>query len=148
SVMKPEEACKYTSLLLMFQINWVLHFVGIFCLPFFIIYNLNMRMKVKLGDSEDFRSFMIIELWCSLDVYIGLVICCIPALRLYLYRKGVNYNIQESGCPSKSGHAIWRTGQSGFEEIIEGSGLRGDVQDDLWSGSYSCEIIVDMSDKK
>ncbi|QGI68579.1 hypothetical protein CEK27_012550 [Fusarium fujikuroi] len=101
-----------------------------------------------LGDSEDFRSFMIIELWCSLDVYIGLVICCIPALRLYLYRKGVNYNIQESGCPSKSGHAIWRTGQSGFEEIIEGSGLRGDVQDDLWSGSYSCEIIVDMSDKK
>lgn len=28
SVTKPEEACKYTSLLLMFQINWVLHFVG------------------------------------------------------------------------------------------------------------------------
>ncbi|KAI1023687.1 hypothetical protein LB505_011221 [Fusarium chuoi] len=92
SVTKPEEACKYTSLLLMFQINWVLHFVGsiarkstIFCLPFFIIHNLNMRTKVKvsvycifllgiidiafsltrfltiqLGDSEDFRSFTII----------------------------------------------------------------------------------------
>ncbi|KAF5655231.1 integral membrane protein [Fusarium sp. NRRL 25303] len=28
SVTKPEEACKYTSLLLMFQVNWVLHFVG------------------------------------------------------------------------------------------------------------------------
>ncbi|CVL06903.1 related to integral membrane protein [Fusarium mangiferae] len=173
SVTKPEEACKYTSLLLMFQINWVLHFVGIFCLPFFIIHNLNMRTKVKvsvycifllgiidiafsltrfltiqLGDSEDFRSFTIIELWCSLDVYIGLVICCIPALRPYLHRKGVNYNIQESGRPSKSGHAIRRTGQSGFEEIIEGSGLRGDVQDDSWSGSHSCELTVDMSDKK
>ncbi|VTT60667.1 unnamed protein product [Fusarium fujikuroi] len=153
SVTKPEEA--------------------FFCLPFFIIHNLNMRTKVKvsvygifllgiidiafsltrfltiqLGDSEDFRSFTIIELWCSLDVYIGLVICCIPALRPYLHRKGVNYNIQESGRPSKSGHAIRRTGQSGFEEIIEGSGLRGDVQDDSWSGSHSCEITVDMSDKK
>ncbi|KAG5776159.1 hypothetical protein H9Q73_010168 [Fusarium xylarioides] len=88
SVTKPEEACKYTSTLLMFQINWVLHFVGsiaLFCLPFLIIHNLNMRRKVKvsvycifllgiidiafsltrfltiqLGDSEDFRSFTII----------------------------------------------------------------------------------------
>ncbi|KAF5633272.1 uncharacterized protein FTJAE_7236 [Fusarium tjaetaba] len=145
----------------------------LFCLPFLIIHNLNMRRKVKvsvycifllgiidiafsltrfltiqLGDSEDFRSFTIIELWCSLDVYIGLVICCIPALRPYLHRKGVNYNIQESGRPSKSGHAIRRTGQSGFEEIIEGSGLRGDGRDDSWSGSHSCEIRAEMSDKK
>ncbi|KAF5530715.1 integral membrane protein [Fusarium phyllophilum] len=192
SVTKPEEACKYTSTLLMFQINWVLHFVGsiarkftsyswpdrtdiaiVFCLPFLIIHNLNMRRKVKvsvycifllgiidiafsltrfltiqLGDSEDFRSFTIIELWCSLDVHIALVICCIPALRPYLHRKGVNYNIQESGRPSKSGHAIHRSGQSGFEEIIEGSGLRGDGQDDSWSGPHSCEITAELSDKK
>ncbi|KAF5694837.1 integral membrane protein [Fusarium denticulatum] len=119
SVTKPEEACKYTSTLLMFQINWVLHFVG-----------------------------SIAQLWCSLDVYIGLVICCIPALRPYLHRKGVNYNIQESGRPSKSGHAIRRTGQSGFEEIVEGPGLRGDGRDDSWSASHSCEITAELSDKK
>ncbi|KAJ9414960.1 hypothetical protein QL093DRAFT_2451048 [Fusarium oxysporum] len=145
----------------------------VFCLPFFIIHNLNMRRKVKvsvycifllgiidiafsltrfltiqLGDSEDFRSFTIIELWCSLDVYIGLVICCIPALRPYLHRKGVNYNFQESGRPSKSGHAIRRTGQSGFEEIIQGSGLEGDCRNDSWSASQSCEITAELSDKK
>ncbi|KAF5978162.1 integral membrane protein [Fusarium coicis] len=145
----------------------------VFCLPFLIIHNLNMRRKVKvsvycifllgiidiafsltrfltiqLGDSEDFRSFTIIELWCSLDVYIGLVICCIPALRPYLHRKGANYNIQESGRPSKSGHAIRRTGQSGFEEITEGSDLRGDGGDDSWSVSHSCEITEELSDKK
>ncbi|KAM5521404.1 hypothetical protein FOXYSP1_15295 [Fusarium oxysporum f. sp. phaseoli] len=176
SVTKSEEACEITTILLLFQINWVLHFVGsiaLFCLPFFIIHNLNMRRKVKvsvycifllgiidiafsltrfltiqLGDSEDFRSFTIIELWCSLDVYIGLVICCIPALRPYLHRKGVNYNIQESGRPSKSGHAIRRTGQSGFEEIIEGSGLEGDCRNDSWSASHSCEITAELSDKK
>ncbi|KAF5686352.1 integral membrane protein [Fusarium circinatum] len=88
------------------------------------------------------------KLWCSLDVYIGLVICCIPALRPYLHRKGVNYNIQESGRPSKSGHAIRRTGQSGFEEIIEGSGLGGDGRNDSWSGSHSCGITAQLSDKK
>ncbi|KAF5591866.1 integral membrane protein [Fusarium pseudocircinatum] len=119
SVTRPEEACKYTSTLLMSQINWVLHFVG-----------------------------SIAQLWCSLDVYIGLVICCIPALRPYLHRKGVNYNIQESGRPSKSGHAIRRTGQSEFQEIIEGSGLRGDGRDDSWSASHSCEITAEPSDKK
>ncbi|SCV39979.1 uncharacterized protein FFB14_07356 [Fusarium fujikuroi] len=122
---------------------------GIFLLGIIdIAFSLTRFLTIQLGDSEDFRSFTIIELWCSLDVYIGLVICCIPALRPYLHRKGVNYNIQESGRPSKSGHAIRRTGQSGFEEIIEGSGLRGDVQEDSWSGSHSCEITVDMSDKK
>ncbi|RKK66818.1 hypothetical protein BFJ69_g15048 [Fusarium oxysporum] len=50
SVTKPEEACEITTILLLFQINWVLHFVGsiaLFCLPFFIIHNLNMRRKVK-----------------------------------------------------------------------------------------------------
>ncbi|ENH74262.1 hypothetical protein FOC1_g10004865 [Fusarium oxysporum f. sp. cubense race 1] len=91
---------------------------------------------------------VLLELWCSLDVYIGLVICCIPALRPYLHRKGVNYNIQESGRPSKSGHAIRRTGQSGFEEIIEGSGLEGDCRNDSWSASHSCEITAELSDKK
>ncbi|KAH7150850.1 hypothetical protein DER46DRAFT_513355, partial [Fusarium sp. MPI-SDFR-AT-0072] len=190
SVTKPKEACKPSTILLLFQINWVLHFVGsiarkftFFCLPFFIIHNLNMRRKVKvsvycifllgiidiafsltrfltiqLGDSEDFRSFTIIgkkyhltsfsELWCSLDVYVGLVICCIPALRPYLHRKGVNYSIQESGRPSKSGHAIRRTGQSRFEEIIEGSGLEGDCRNDSWSASHSCDITAELSDKK
>jgi hypothetical protein len=87
------------------------------------------------------------ELWCSLDVYIGLVICCIPALRPYLHRKGVNYNIQESGRPSKSSHAIRRTAQSGFEEIIEGSALDGDCRNGSWSGSHSCEIAAELSDK-
>lgn len=28
SVTKPEEACEITTILLLFQINWVLHFVG------------------------------------------------------------------------------------------------------------------------
>ncbi|KAF5535430.1 integral membrane protein [Fusarium napiforme] len=193
AVTKPEEECSFASTLLMFQINWALHFVGsiaLFCLPFLIIHNLNMRTKVKvsvycifllgiidiafsltrfltvqLGNSEDFIPFTIIgkyigryyckeyanllpELWCSLDLFIGLVICCIPALRPYLNKKGVNYNIGESGRPSKSGHAIRRTGQSGFEEIIEGSVLRGDGRDDSWSVSHSCEITAELSDKK
>ncbi|PNP84997.1 hypothetical protein FNYG_01694 [Fusarium nygamai] len=50
AVTKPEEACSFTLTLLMFQINWALHFVGsiaLFCLPFLIIHNLNMRRKVK-----------------------------------------------------------------------------------------------------
>ncbi|KAG9498282.1 hypothetical protein J7337_011178 [Fusarium musae] len=126
--------------------------VGVYCIFLLgiidIAFSLTRFLTIQLGDSEDFRSFTIIELWCSLDVYIGLVICCIPALRPYLHRKGVNYNYQESGRPSKSGHAIRRTGQSGFEEIIEGSGIRGDGQDDSWSGSHSCEITAEMSDKK
>ncbi|KAF5574359.1 integral membrane protein [Fusarium pseudoanthophilum] len=113
-----------------------------------IAFSLTRFLTIQLGDSEDFRSFTIIELWCSLDVYIGLVICCIPALRPYLHRKGVNYTIHESGRPSKSGHAIRRTGQSGFEEITEGSGLRGDGRDDSWSISQSCEITAELTDKK
>ncbi|KAF4444307.1 integral membrane [Fusarium acutatum] len=137
SVTKPEEACKYTTTLLMFQINWVLHFVGSIAR--------NFLPPVSHHTQPQYAQE---ELWCSLDVYIGLVICCIPALRPYLHRKGVNYNYQESGRPSKSGHAIRRTGQSGFEEIIEGSGLRDDGRDDSWSGSHSCEITADMSDKK
>ncbi|KAK2688334.1 hypothetical protein QWA68_013019 [Fusarium oxysporum] len=137
SVTKPEEACEITTILLLFQINWVLHFVGSIARNFLssVLYHPQSQYAKE-------------ELWCSLDVYIGLVICCIPALRPYLHRKGVNYNIQESGRPSKSGHAIRRTGQSGFEEIIERSGLEGDCRNDSWSASHSCEITAELSDKK
>ncbi|KAM5365816.1 hypothetical protein ACJA88_012330 [Fusarium oxysporum] len=137
SVTKPEEACEIATILLLFQINWVLHFVGSIARNF-------LSSVLHHPQSQYAKE----ELWCSLDVYIGLVICCIPALRPYLHRKGVNYNIQESGRPSKSGHAIRRTGQSGFEEIIQGSGLEGDCRNDSWSASHSCEITAELSDKK
>ncbi|KAJ3524775.1 hypothetical protein NM208_g11921 [Fusarium decemcellulare] len=145
----PETMCNGDPVALIFQVAWVLHFVGslaLFVLPFLIVYNLNMRLKMKVGvycvfllglvdiafsltrfltvqlsNEGDFRSITTIELWSALDVYVGLIIACLPALRPYLRRgfgSSYQYSNNESARPARSLPSR-RAGQNGFEEIDE-----------------------------
>ncbi|KAF5004842.1 hypothetical protein FDECE_8686 [Fusarium decemcellulare] len=145
----PETMCNGDPVALIFQVAWVLHFVGslaLFGLPFLIVYNLNMRLKMKIGvycvfllglvdiafsltrfltvqlsNEGDFRSITTIELWSALDVYVGLIIACLPALRPYLRRgfgSSYQYSNNESARPARSVPSR-RAGQNGFEEIDE-----------------------------
>lgn len=62
------------------------------------------------------------ELWSALDVYVGLIIACLPSLRPYLRRNfgaSYQYDYNESGRVTKS-TVTRRPGQSGFEELGEG----------------------------
>ncbi|KAF5985870.1 integral membrane protein [Fusarium coicis] len=179
SILGPEPFCDDFALVTTFQVAWTLHFVGsllLFALPWLVLYKLNMRKRVKIGVYcvfllgiidiafsltrfltiqltviGDFRSITTIELWSGLDVYIGLIIACLPALRPYLRRKGskYDYNYNTSGRPNNSsGPPVRRAAQSGFEEIDETPSLEGDPSPSPWTGSHSPELTAGWSDKK
>ncbi|KZL68699.1 hypothetical protein CT0861_03844 [Colletotrichum tofieldiae] len=107
----PAVACSPIVFAQVFQIAWALNFtvdIIIFCLPFLVLYRLQLKQNVKISvycvfligainlavtlarflgiqvSQTNFRSFSIIELWSALDLQIGLVIACIPPLRPYL----------------------------------------------------------------
>ncbi|RGP60405.1 hypothetical protein FLONG3_10871 [Fusarium longipes] len=141
SVMDPEKVCDDWSLVTTFQVAWALHFIGslaLFALPFLVLYKLNMRPKVK------------IELWSALDVYIGLIIACLPALRPYLRRKGSKYSYGESARPTgSSAHPVRRTADRGFQEIDETPSLEGGSGPGPWAVSNSPELgATGWTDKK
>ncbi|KAJ4052415.1 hypothetical protein NW761_003316 [Fusarium oxysporum] len=179
SILGPEPFCDDFALVTTFQVAWTLHFVGsllLFALPWLVLYKLNMRKRVKIGvycvfllgiidiafsltrfltiqltNVGDFRSITTVELWSGLDVFIGLIIACLPALRPYLRRKGskYDYNYNTSGRPNNSsGAPVRRAAQSGFEEIDETPSLEGDPGPGPWTGSHSPELAAGWSDKK
>ncbi|KAK2016787.1 hypothetical protein LZ32DRAFT_601180 [Colletotrichum eremochloae] len=112
-VIDPAVACPVEVFFQLFQIAWALNFtadIAIFCLPFLVLYRLQLKPSVKisvyctflvglvnlgvtlarflgiqLSPSRGYlRSFTTIELWSGLDMNIGLVIACLPPLRPYL----------------------------------------------------------------
>ncbi|KAI8668618.1 hypothetical protein NCS57_00673500 [Fusarium keratoplasticum] len=150
SIKEPEKICPEDDLKLVFEVAWALHFTGslaLFALPFLILHNLNMRTKTKVGvycvfllglidisfsltrflivllsNDGSFRAITTIELWSALDVYVGLIIACLPSLRPYLRRNfgaSYQYDYNESGRVTKS-TITRRPGQNGFEELGEG----------------------------
>ncbi|RMJ16010.1 hypothetical protein BHE90_008706 [Fusarium euwallaceae] len=150
SIKEPEKICPEDALKIVFEVAWALHFTGslaLFALPFLILQNLNMRTKTKIGvycvfllglidiafsltrfltvllsHVGSFRAITTIELWSALDVYVGLIIACLPSLRPYLRRNfgaSYQYDYNESGRVTKS-TVTRRPGQSGFEELGEG----------------------------
>ncbi|KAH6879428.1 hypothetical protein B0T10DRAFT_496451 [Thelonectria olida] len=148
SLEHPENMCSVKTVIRIYIVSWVLHFsssIAIFILPFLVIYNLQMDTKtritaycvlllglvdiafcltrflsVQLSHPGDFKSITIVTLWNSLDIYIGLVVACLPALRPYL-RRGFTASNQDSYSARRERCAgsRTRTGQSGFEEIDE-----------------------------
>ncbi|RBR11657.1 uncharacterized protein FIESC28_08884 [Fusarium coffeatum] len=151
------------------------HDYAVFALPFLILHKLNMRPQVKvsvyaiflLGFIDiafsltrfltiqltvvgDFRSITAVELWSSLDVYIGLIVAFLPALRPYLRRKGAKYSYADSGRPTgNSTHPARRTVDRGFTEIDETPSLEGDPRPGPWTVSHSPELgATGWSDKK
>ncbi|KAF4451840.1 hypothetical protein F53441_5159 [Fusarium austroafricanum] len=180
SVLGPLPFCDSSALVTTFQVAWALHFTGsllLFMLPFLILYKLNMRRRVKISvycvfllgiidmafsltrfltiqltNVGDFRSITTIELWSGLDVYIGLLIACLPALRPYLRRKGSNYDYNYNSSAKRANNIsaqVRRTAQSGFEEIDETPSLEGDPGPGPWTGgSHSPELGEGWSDKK
>ncbi|KAH7137764.1 hypothetical protein EDB81DRAFT_844225 [Dactylonectria macrodidyma] len=150
TIMEPEMLCDAFAVVTTFQVAWTLHFLGsiaLFILPFLILYKLNLRKRMKIGvycvfllglvdisfsltrfltvqlsAVGGFRSVTTIELWSSLDAYIGLIIACLPALRPYLRRNwgaSYEYGYNDSARPANSSLPSRRPGQSGFEEIDE-----------------------------
>ncbi|KAL0765961.1 hypothetical protein CaCOL14_011702 [Colletotrichum acutatum] len=107
----PAIACSPIVFAQVFQIAWALNFAAdlmIFCLPFFVLYRLQLQKSVKISvyctfflgainlavslarflgiqvSVTSFRSFTLIELWSAVDLQVGLIIACIPPLRPYL----------------------------------------------------------------
>ncbi|EWG56009.1 hypothetical protein FVEG_14101 [Fusarium verticillioides 7600] len=113
-ITRPLTACDWRWQGIVFQVSWALSFLGsllILILPFTVVHDLDLTkraklglyfvslvglldiaislvrfLNVELGDNGSFRSFSTIELWSSLDVNIGLITACLPALRMLLGR--------------------------------------------------------------
>ncbi|KAH7139747.1 hypothetical protein B0J13DRAFT_67579 [Dactylonectria estremocensis] len=161
AVIDAERYCDVDNIVIVFQVAWALHFFGslvLFCLPFLILYKLNMtkHMKVavysvfllglidiafsltrfltiQLGNEGSFRSITLIELWSALDAYIGLIVACLPSLRPYLRHdpgKAFQASSEESGQQPTSPKPR-RLGQRGFEEM--------DDETSFPSGNYRSE---------
>lgn len=124
------ETCPTSSVALVFQVAWALHFFGdllIFVLPWLIITELNMDRTLKIGvyftfllgliniavcmvrfiEVQNAGADMAISLatvmfWSSLDLYVGLVIACLPSLRPYLRSRGTSYRPSSSYNNKKS----------------------------------------------
>ncbi|KAL6920840.1 hypothetical protein ACHAPO_004479 [Fusarium lateritium] len=178
SVTEPEKLCGDWPVATTFQIAWALHFTGslaLFALPFLLLHKLNLRPKVRVGvyaifllgfidiafsltrfltiqltKVGDFASITTIALWSSLDVYVGLIVACLPALRPYLHRKGSKFSYGESGRPTgNSTHPARRTVDRGFQEIDETPSVEGDRGPGPWAVGHSPELGgTGWSDKK
>ncbi|KAL4726884.1 hypothetical protein ACLX1H_005776 [Fusarium chlamydosporum] len=108
-------------------------------------------LTVQLAAVGSFRSITtVVELWSALDVYIGLIIACLPALRPYLRRKGSKFSYEESGRPTgNSTHPVRRTVDRGFRELDETPSLEGDAGPASWAVKHSPEFgATEWSDKK
>ncbi|KAG8676127.1 hypothetical protein FPOAC2_02210 [Fusarium poae] len=178
SVTEPEKLCGDWPVATTFQIAWALHFTGslaLFALPFLLLHKLNLRPKVRVGvyavfllgfvdiafsltrfltiqltKVGEFSSITTIALWSSLDVYVGLIVACLPALRPYLHRKGSKFSYGESGRPTgTSTHPARRTVDRGFQEIDETPSVEGDRGPGPWAVGHSPELgATGWSDKK
>ncbi|CAG7562414.1 unnamed protein product [Fusarium equiseti] len=125
-VTRPLTPCDWRWQGVVFQVSWALAFLGsllILILPFMVIHDLDLTkraktclylvslvglldiaislirfLNVELGDGSEFRSFSTIELWSALDVNIGLITACLPALRILLgrTRRPDNYTFDEA----------------------------------------------------
>ncbi|KAK1481039.1 hypothetical protein CTAM01_14108 [Colletotrichum tamarilloi] len=107
----PAVACSPIVFAQVFEIAWALNFAAdlmIFCLPFLVLYRLQLHKSVKISvyctfflgainlavslarflgiqvSVTSFRSFTLIELWSAIDSQVGLIIACLPPLRPYL----------------------------------------------------------------
>ncbi|KAK1976362.1 hypothetical protein LZ30DRAFT_310189 [Colletotrichum cereale] len=143
-VTDPAVACPPVVFAWLFQIAWALNFtadIAIFCLPFLVLYRLQLKPGVKIGvyctfllgfinlgvtlarllgiqlspSQGGLRSFTTIELWSALDLHIGLVIICLPPLRPYL---SYNWKMQPSSSASKT------STESGGRSGLSGTTLR------------------------
>lgn len=178
SVLGPEKVCDDWPIVTTFQISWALHFFGslaLFALPFLLLHKLNLRPKVRVGvygifllgfidiafsltrfltiqltKVGDFASITTIGLWSGLDLYIGLIVACLPALRPYLHRKGSKYSYAESGRPTgNSTHPARRTVDRGFQEIDENPYVEDNPGPGRWAVGHSPELgATGWSDKK
>ncbi|KAM5364506.1 hypothetical protein ACJZ2D_011497 [Fusarium nematophilum] len=148
SVAEPERMCGVAVVATASRIAWVLHIVGsimLFILPFSILHNLQMPMRLKisvcsvfllglvdiafsfarfftiqLSREGEFRSMTLIELWGALDIYIGLVIACLPSLRPY-FRPNFGTSSYDQSKKLCGGSVPLRLrNQSGFQEIDDG----------------------------
>ncbi|KAH8688153.1 hypothetical protein BGZ61DRAFT_452838 [Ilyonectria robusta] len=109
--MDPHSTCPPVRGYNVFLVGWALHLVGdllVFTLPWLVVTGLNLRMTLKIGVYCTFllglinivfdvlrfvpiqasqvgnsASISLIALWGILDVNIGIVIACLPALRPY-----------------------------------------------------------------
>ncbi|KAM5353052.1 hypothetical protein ACJZ2D_017069 [Fusarium nematophilum] len=124
--LDPEKKCPSSKLALVFEVAWILHFLGdllVFALPWFIVPGLQLRKTIKLGVYCTFLlgiiniSFCLVrlitiqtsqvdnalplslfELWSTLDCNIGLIIACLPSLRQYFQGKqGSDYPNRSTG---------------------------------------------------
>ncbi|EXL64249.1 hypothetical protein FOPG_19483 [Fusarium oxysporum f. sp. conglutinans race 2 54008] len=142
-----QDRCSLKEIATVFQIAWSLHFAGslaLFVTPWFIVYNLNMRPATKIGvygafligifdiafsltrflvvqtaRHGSFISMTTIKLWTMLDIYIGLVVTCLPALRPLLRkdRKGSRKSTYDQKSRQVKSAIVRRTDENGFEEI-------------------------------
>ncbi|KAM0208540.1 hypothetical protein ACHAPA_009607 [Fusarium lateritium] len=113
-ITRPITACDWKWQGIVFQVSWALSFLAnlmLLILPFTVIHDLDLTkrarmgiyfvslvgvldigislirfLNVELGDGGEFRSFTTIELWSSLDVNIGLIVSCLPGVRMLLGR--------------------------------------------------------------
>uniref|UniRef100_A0A4E9EBY3 Rhodopsin domain-containing protein n=1 Tax=Gibberella zeae TaxID=5518 RepID=A0A4E9EBY3_GIBZA len=113
-ISRPITACDWRWQGVVFQVSWALAFLGsllVLILPFMVVHDLDLTkrskfclyfvslvgvldigislirfLNVELGDGTEFRSFSTIEFWSALDVNIGLITACLPALRILLGR--------------------------------------------------------------
>ncbi|KAF5667055.1 integral membrane protein [Fusarium heterosporum] len=113
-ISRPMTACDWRWQGVVFQVSWALSFLAnlfLLILPFTVVHDLDLTkrartgmyivsmigvldiaislirfLNVELGDGGEFRSFSTIEFWSSLDVNIGLITACLPALRVLLGR--------------------------------------------------------------
>ncbi|KAH7120492.1 hypothetical protein EDB81DRAFT_914107 [Dactylonectria macrodidyma] len=177
TVTQPERMCDVDTIVIVFQVSWALHIFGslvLFCLPFFIMYKLNMKKRTKiavysvfllglidiaftltrfltiqLGNDGSFRSITLIELWSALDVYVGLIVACLPSLRPYLRRnprQSYQASSENSG-QNPTSPKPRRLGQRGFEEMDDETSFpsgnyRGEGAQRGRRGSDSPDIIV------
>lgn len=109
--LDPDKACPASSGMLIFKVAWAVHFssdVFIFVIPWLIVPDLNLQGYLKVGvymtfllgliniavsiirfvklyiEGQDGTTPMAVtHFWNSLDLYIGLVIACLPSLRPY-----------------------------------------------------------------
>ncbi|KAH7022356.1 hypothetical protein EDB80DRAFT_673993 [Ilyonectria destructans] len=127
--MDPNSTCPPVRGSNVFRVGWTMHLVGdllVFTLPWLVVTGLNLRMTLKIGvyctfllglinivfdvlrfvpiqaaQVGDSASISLITLWGILDVNIGIVIACLPALRPY-FNKSESSQGDSSNSEAKS----------------------------------------------
>ncbi|KAF7555266.1 hypothetical protein G7Z17_g2311 [Cylindrodendrum hubeiense] len=136
SVTKLEGSCRSGFTATVFYISWALNLLGSLVLAVYSIFllglidialSLTRFLVIQLGNAGGFRSTTLIELVTALDLYIGLIVACLPSLRPYL-RQNPGQSYQDSDPkPSQPTLPPRRLGQNGFAEIDEMPYTSGNV---------------------